>query len=165
MKRLLALLDQDGAAGGVATARVPLPMLVRGDELITETGRFGDAIRCARSQFGALLVLLMVLLMLLLLVLLMVLLVVLLMVLLMLLLMVLLMVLLMLLVLVLLMLLLMLLLMVLLMVLLLVLLMLLPNGVTVAGCVRRSRQSSTVMLAGTRVVLGSRLAQGLWLGC
>src|SRR4051812_12166001 len=31
------------------TVRVPLPMLVRGDELITKTGRFGDAIRMCRD--------------------------------------------------------------------------------------------------------------------
>ena len=31
------------------TARVPLPMLVRGDELITATGRFGEAIRMCQA--------------------------------------------------------------------------------------------------------------------
>jgi microcystin degradation protein MlrC len=53
VKRLLALLDheQGGAAAcrQIATVRVPLPMLVRGDELITATGRFGDAIRMCEA--------------------------------------------------------------------------------------------------------------------
>lgn len=32
-----------------ATVRVPLPMLVRGDELLTATGRFGEAVRMCRE--------------------------------------------------------------------------------------------------------------------
>ncbi|MCH7687528.1 MAG: M81 family metallopeptidase [Planctomycetes bacterium] len=45
-RNLLRLLE-----GSVrpTTARVKLPMLVRGDELITATGRFGDAIRMCRE--------------------------------------------------------------------------------------------------------------------
>ncbi len=39
---LLKLLDGEATP---ATVRIPLPMLVRGDELITATGRFGKAIR------------------------------------------------------------------------------------------------------------------------
>lgn len=43
---LMRLLD-DGA--GPTTVRLPLPMLVRGDELITRTGRFGEAIRMCQQ--------------------------------------------------------------------------------------------------------------------
>ena len=41
-RNLLALLDGNAKP---TVAHIPLPMLVRGDELITKTGRFGQAIR------------------------------------------------------------------------------------------------------------------------
>lgn len=43
---LLKLLDKMATP---ATVRIPLPMLVRGDELITATGRFGEAIRMCQK--------------------------------------------------------------------------------------------------------------------
>ncbi|MBP85970.1 MAG: microcystin degradation protein MlrC [Planctomycetaceae bacterium] len=43
---LLKLLDGQAKP---ATVRVPLPMLVRGDELITATGRFGEAIKMCQA--------------------------------------------------------------------------------------------------------------------
>ena len=43
---LLKLLDGQAKPAAV---RVPLPMLVRGDELITATGRFGEAIRMCQA--------------------------------------------------------------------------------------------------------------------
>jgi microcystin degradation protein MlrC len=47
-RNLLRLLDNEVRP---TTARVALPMLVRGDELITATGRFGEAIRaCQRIE-------------------------------------------------------------------------------------------------------------------
>ncbi len=49
--RVLLRLLRHGARP--ATARVPLPMLVRGDELITATGRFGTAIRMCRELEGS----------------------------------------------------------------------------------------------------------------
>ena len=43
---LLAILSGDARP---VTARVRIPMLVRGDELITETGSFGQVIQCAKE--------------------------------------------------------------------------------------------------------------------
>ena len=45
-RNLLQLLDGDATP---AEARVKLPMLVRGDELLTATGRFGEAIRMCQE--------------------------------------------------------------------------------------------------------------------
>ena len=45
-RNLIGLLD---AALHPTVARVPLPMLVRGDELLTATGRFGHAIRMCQA--------------------------------------------------------------------------------------------------------------------
>lgn len=45
-RNLLRLLHREVRP---TTARIPLPMLVRGDELITATGRFGEAIRMCQQ--------------------------------------------------------------------------------------------------------------------
>src|SRR4029078_9801387 len=45
-RNLLRLLQREIRP---TTARIPLPMLVRGDELITATGRFGEAIRMCQQ--------------------------------------------------------------------------------------------------------------------
>ena len=45
--RLLQVLLEDGIQP--TTARIQLPMLVRGDELLTATGRFGEAIRMCQE--------------------------------------------------------------------------------------------------------------------
>jgi microcystin degradation protein MlrC len=50
-RNLLRLLAREVTP---TTARIPLPMLVRGDELLTRTGRFGEAIRmCQEIEHSA----------------------------------------------------------------------------------------------------------------
>jgi len=48
--RLLLRILRDGVRP--VTARVPIPALVRGDELITATGRFGESVRLAQQFEG-----------------------------------------------------------------------------------------------------------------